>query len=351
MAGTDVIYTLDAASALRDKVAELHPAGVMVITDTTVASKVLPGLELPDHWHVVTFPAGEEHKNLDTCRSLWDAMTRSGMTRKSLVVNIGGGVTTDMGGFAAATFKRGVRFINVPTTLLSAVDAAIGGKTGIDFGGLKNEIGVFAPAEAVVVDAGLFATLPPSQLLSGYGEMVKHALLHSHDTLSETLNLDILQADAAAINSLLEKNIDIKQSIVASDPLERGPRKALNLGHTFGHALESLCIHRGHELPHGIAVVHGLVVAMILSHTIESLPSDYIHILASLIRNNGFSAPAITCDDYPALLALMGHDKKNAIAGRIMFTLISAPGHPLTDVEISSDDIRTALDIYRDLTI
>ncbi|MDE5785903.1 MAG: 3-dehydroquinate synthase [Duncaniella sp.] len=346
---TKVIFTLDAAAALRDTVAETAPSGVTVISDSTVATIVLPSMSLPPDWNIITFPAGEDNKNLDTCTAIWQDMTQSGMTRRSLVVNIGGGVTTDMGGFAAATFKRGARFINIPTTLLCAVDAALGGKTGVDFGGLKNEIGVFAPADAVIVDAGLFGSLPQSHLLSGYGEMLKHSLLHSQEMFAETLALDILDASAAEINRHLELNIAVKSAIVDSDPLERGPRKALNLGHTFGHALESISIGRGHVLPHGIAVVHGLAVAMILSHLEKKLPTEYILHLASLIKQHGFTAPPISCDDYPALIELMGHDKKNAVAGHILFTLLDSPGCPVTDVEISPDLLRTALDIYRDL--
>lgn len=349
MTDTRVIFTLDSAAALRETVARLAPAGVTVIADSTVAEVVLPKLMLPAEWNVVTFPAGEEHKTLDTCTSLWQAMTTGGMTRHSLVINIGGGVTTDMGGFVAATFKRGVRFINLPTTLLCAVDAALGGKTGVDLGGLKNEIGVFAPAEAVIVDSGLFNTLPASQLHSGYGEMLKHALLRSPEMWAETLSLDILEASPEELNRLLEKNIAVKRDIVEADPHERGLRKTLNLGHTFGHALESLCISRGHAIPHGIAVLHGLVVTMILSHTLLGLPSDYIHHLSSLIKQLGASAPGITCDDYPALLDLMSHDKKNVSAGHILFTLLTAPGAPVTDVEITPTTLRTALDIYRDL--
>ncbi|MDE6581457.1 MAG: 3-dehydroquinate synthase, partial [Duncaniella sp.] len=219
----------------------------------------------------------------------------------------------------------------------------------VDFAGLKNEIGVFAPALAVIVDYTLFRTLPPEQLLSGYGEMVKHALLHSPEMFAETAALDILDASPDEINRQLEKNIAVKRDIVAADPLERGLRKALNLGHTFGHALESLSISRGIDLPHGIAVLHGLAVAMILSHMAKGMPSEYIHHIASLIKSRGISAPAITCDDYSALLDLMSHDKKNTEAHRIAFTLLTAPGCPVTDVQISPDDIRTALDIYRDL--
>lgn len=351
MTGTKVIFTLDAASELRDTVESLAPACVAVISDSTVASAVHPALSLPEGWNVITFPAGEDNKNIATCTSIWQSMIMSGITRHSLIVNIGGGVTTDMGGFAAATFKRGVRFINLPTTLLCAVDAALGGKTGVDFGGLKNEIGTFAAAEAVIVDAGLFRTLPPHEMLSGYGEMLKHSLLHSHEMFAETLALDILDATPDQINRHLENSISVKSGIVAADPLERGPRKALNLGHTFGHALEALSIQRGHALPHGIAVVHGLAVAMILSHTVKGLPTDYIHHISSLIRHRGFSAPAISCDDYPELIDMMGHDKKNTVAGHILFTLLDAPGHPATDIEITPDDLRTALDIYRDLIV
>ena len=254
-----------------------------------------------------------------------------------------------MGGFAAATFKRGIRFINVPTTLLSAVDAAVGGKTGINFEGYKNEIGAFAPADAVVISTATFATLPTEELLSGYAEMLKHGLLSSAQDYNELLNFDIVNADLDRLLPLLEKSVRVKERIVEEDPREQGIRRALNLGHTAGHAFESLALEREAPVPHGYAVAWGMLVEMILSHLIEQFPSEELYRYATYLKEHGYGTPAITCDDYPRLLALMSHDKKNDTPDHINFTLLSHPGTPLIDRTADNTLITESLDIFRDL--
>ena len=242
-----ILYTNDIARAVVSLVDEMHPASVHIITDTNVQAKVLPSLSLT--YPVIPTPPGDMAKNIDTLSGIWDCLIRGGATRKSVVINIGGGVVTDMGGFAAATFKRGIRFINVPTTLLSAVDAAVGGKTGINFEGYKNEIGAFAPADAVVISTSTFSALPVTELLSGYAEMLKHGLLSSAATYDELLGFDIVNADLDRLLPLLEKSVRVKERIVTEDPTEKGIRRALNLGHTAGHAFESLALERDTPCP------------------------------------------------------------------------------------------------------
>ena len=224
---------------------EGRPAGqVFVLADEHTHALCLPHLLERAHClhgaHVVTVPAGDEHKTLDTATHVWRYLSEHGATRASLLVNLGGGMVTDLGGFAASTFKRGMDYVNLPTTLLGAVDAATGGKTGVNFLGLKNEIGVFAPARAVLVHVDFLRTLDGRNLLSGFAEMVKHALLDSREAWAEVLRFDLERFDLPALKPLLGRNIAIKERIVAQDPTERGLRKALNLGHTFGHAFESL---------------------------------------------------------------------------------------------------------------
>lgn len=344
-----IFYSLDVSSELRSFVNSLCPKGVFVIADSNVAAKVIPAIGLPAEWNILTFPAGEESKNLTTCMKLWATLTGLKCTRSSLIINIGGGVTTDMGGFVAATFKRGITFINVATTLLGAVDAAIGGKTGVDFEGLKNQIGAFAPASAVFIDSTLFSSLPREELLSGYGEMIKHSLLHSRAMLDEILELDIESVTPGRLNDMLRRNIAVKSAIVKTDPFETGLRKSLNLGHTFGHALETFCLKKGNGIPHGIAVAHGLLVSLILSHIKLGLDSGLIQLIATLLRNRFNSVPAISCKDYEEITGLMAHDKKNIEPGHILFTLLRSPGEPVTDVAVDTETISTALDIYRDL--
>lgn len=342
-----ILYTNSVSEAIRGLVADMKPSSVHIVTDTQVESLVLPrlGLDYP----VISVPPGDECKNLESLSAIWAGLIAQGATRKSLVINIGGGVVTDMGGFAAATFKRGIRFINVPTTLLSAVDAAVGGKTGINFEGFKNEIGAFAPADAVVISTMLFSTLPSEELLSGYAEMLKHGLLSSAKDYADLLAFDILDADLDRLLPLLEKSVRVKERIVEEDPREQGIRRALNLGHTAGHAFESLAIRKGKPIPHGHAVAFGMLVEMILSHTTAAFPSAELYRYANYLKEQGYGTPDITCDDYPALVELMHHDKKNDTPDKINFTLLAAPGRVLIDRTVPEADILAALDIFRDL--
>ncbi len=342
-----ILYTNDVAASIISLTTDMHPASVHIVTDSNVAQCVLPHLSLK--YPVITVPPGDESKNIESLSGIWRSLIEGGATRKSVIINIGGGVVTDMGGFAAATFKRGIRFINVPTTLLSAVDAAVGGKTGINFDGFKNEIGSFAPADAVVISTILFRTLPKTELLSGYAEMLKHALLSSEEDYRELLAYDILSTDLATLLPLLEKSVKVKERIVTEDPKEHWIRRALNLGHTAGHAFESLALHKKRPVPHGYAVAWGMLVEMILSHTIEGYPSAELQTYAHYLKENGYGTPAISCEDYPSLIELMRHDKKNDTPGQINFTLLSLPGSPLIDRTASAEEITTALDIFRDL--
>ncbi len=342
-----ILYTNDISRAVTSLVDEMHPATVHIITDSNVEREVLPKLDLP--YPVIVTEPGDVAKNLDSLSHIWSELINGGATRKSLVINIGGGVVTDMGGFAAATFKRGIRFINVPTTLLSAVDAAVGGKTGINFNGFKNEIGAFAPADAVVISTSTFATLPCVELLSGYAEMLKHGLLSSEEDYNELLAFDIVNADLDRLLPLLEKSVKVKERIVEEDPREQGIRRALNLGHTAGHAFESLALERNAAVPHGYAVAWGILVEMILSNFAEQFPSAELYRYANYLKEHGYGTPAITCDDYPRLLALMSHDKKNDTPDHINFTLLSRPGTPLIYRTATPDHITESLDIFRDL--
>ncbi len=342
-----ILYTNNVSDAIISLVNELSPVSVHIVTDENVERKVLPLLAL-DYPRIVV-KAGDEHKNIESLTHIWSGLIAQGATRHSLVINIGGGVVTDMGGFAAASFKRGIRFINVPTTLLSAVDAAVGGKTGVNFQGYKNEIGAFAPADAVVISTVLFNTLPREELLSGYAEMIKHGLLSSADDYAELLKFDIVDADMDSLLPLLEKSVKVKERIVEEDPKEHGIRRALNLGHTAGHAFEGLALERESPMPHGYAVAFGMLVEMILSHTVAGYPSSELYRYANYLKENGYGSPAVDCNDYDALVEYMRHDKKNTTRETINFTLLSAPGKPLIDRTASEDEIRAALDIFRDL--
>ena len=259
---SQIIFTDSLAPVLAETVAASRADRCVIITDTNVArllpDDILPGTER------ITIAAGDSNKTIAAASDVWEAMTRAGLSRHSLAVNIGGGMVTDLGGFAAATYKRGIRCVNVATTVLGAVDAAVGGKTGVNFAGLKNQIGVFSQPQAVIVCPAFFATLPPEEILSGYGEVLKHALLDGPDTLAEALRTDPVALAPQRLGAIVEKSMKVKIAVTAADPFEKGLRKALNLGHTAGHALEELALERRRPVPHGISVAHGLVTALVL---------------------------------------------------------------------------------------
>ncbi|MBD5414921.1 MAG: 3-dehydroquinate synthase [Bacteroides sp.] len=342
-----LIFTNEVDRALANLIEEMKPAGVFFIADSNTRP-IADGLNRFGAT-VIEIAAGDDNKNLTTLSAVWETLSTSGATRRSLLVNIGGGMVTDLGGFAAATFKRGIRFINVATTLLGAVDAAVGGKTGVNFLHFKNEIGAFAPADAVIISTRFFATLPSAELRSGFAEMLKHGLISSQETYRRLLAFDIARADLDALLPLLEENVNVKRTIVELDPREQGIRKALNLGHTAGHAFESLAMERQRPIPHGFAVAHGLLVEMVLSNLLLGFPSEELHRVAALLREAYAPAPLLSCSDYDALVELMRHDKKNASRQQINFTLLRHPGEPVIDSTVNAETIRGALDIYRDL--
>ncbi len=341
--GQNLIYTNDVQAAIERLTASTDYNLTVWIADVNTAS-LLP---TPPR-HLITIPDGDENKTLATVTRVWDEMERMGATRHSLVINLGGGMVTDLGGFAAATFKRGVRFINVPTTLLSAVDAAVGGKTGINYHELKNEIGTFAPAIDVIISTRFFDTLPIEEMKSGFAEVIKHAMLSDRDEFHRLLDHDFnAPIDHDDLLERLRRSVQVKVDIVARDPNEQGERKALNLGHTIGHAFESLAIKRGKPVPHGYAVAWGLVTEAVLSHIKLKFPSEDVHLLGNFMRDNYREFP-FTCDDYDELLELMRHDKKSR-DGEITCTLLTTIGDYRIDQTVTPDDVTAALDILRDL--
>lgn len=317
---------------------------LFVLTDTTTRRlcwplvATLPCMAAAQH---ITIPDTDTHKTLDTVVTVWQALQQGGATRHTLLICLGGGMVTDLGGFAASTFKRGITYINLPTTLLAMVDASVGGKTGINFGGLKNEIGVFAPAATVILDTTFLRTLDTPNRLSGYAEMLKHGLISDPDHLAT-----LLRATPESVDSqLVGQSVAVKQHIVDTDPHEQGIRKALNLGHTIGHAFESLALTR-RPILHGYAVAYGLVCELWLSALRCGFPTATLHQVATYIRQH-YGQPDYTCDDYPTLLSLMRHDKKNT-GDTINFTLLTAVGKVRIDQTATQEEIRAALDFLRE---
>lgn len=339
----NLIFTNDVEAAIEWLTASGDHNTTVWIADVNTA-RLLP---IPPE-RLITIPDGDGNKTLDTVTHVWDEMERMGVTRHSLVINLGGGMVTDLGGWAAATFKRGVRFINVPTTLLGAVDAAVGGKTGINYHGLKNEIGSFAPATDVIISTRFFDTLPLEEMKSGFAEVIKHAMLSDRDEFMRLLGHDFgAPIDHDQLLERLRHSVKVKADIVARDPNEQGERMALNLGHTVGHAMESLATKRGKSIPHGYAVAWGLVTEAVLSHMKTGFPSADVHRLGAFVRDNYRGFP-FTCDDYDELLSLMSHDKKSR-DGELTCTLLADIGDYRTGQTVTHDDMTAALDILRDL--
>lgn len=350
-----VIIANQLEKALAEAVSECKPDRIFVLVDETTERLCLPLVKdfpcLQQAETIVILP-GDQHKNLESVVQVWQSLQQKGATRHSLLVNLGGGMVTDLGGFAASTFKRGMHLINIPTTLLSMVDASVGGKTGFNFGGLKNEIGVFRNASSVILDTVFLKTMDAENLLSGYAEMLKHGLICSQPTgegntsmLGELLAFDVEQPDLDVLKRMVAESVEVKQRIVLEDPEEHGLRKALNLGHTIGHAFESLALQRKPVL-HGYAVAWGLVCELYLSVAKTGFPTALMRQVAGFVFDHYGRMP-ITCNDYPALLELMTHDKKN-VAGRINFTLLGGVGDIRINQTATKEEIEEALDFYRE---
>ena len=295
---------------------------------------------------MITIAPSDEAKNISTLTKVWSALQEGGASRHSLMVNLGGGMVTDLGGFAASTFKRGMAYINIPTTLLAQVDASVGGKTGINFGGLKNEIGVFNCASSVILSSAFLRTLDKENLLSGYAEMLKHGLLSTKENWAELLCFDITNPDFNTLQMLVAKSVAIKEDIVNIDPTEKGIRKALNLGHTSGHALESLALEEGRTILHGYAVAWGLMMELYLSAKKCSFPAKEMHQLENFVKEH-YGKFLYECKHYDTLYKYMTHDKKNE-NGNINFTLMGAIGDIRINQTATKDEIEEMLDYYRE---
>lgn len=322
---------------------------LFVLTDEHTIQLCLPMLdpiEAIANAGKIVISAGDTNKTLENLSHIWKHLTENGATRHSLMINLGGGMVTDIGGFAAATFKRGIKYINIPTTLLGAVDAAVGGKTGINFGGFKNEIGAFHHAEHVLISSHFFASLNREDILSGYAEMLKHALIHSEMEWRELLKLDVENIDYEWLNDAVFRSVSIKEDVVEKDPFERNIRKALNLGHTIGHAFESFAIETERPVLHGYAVAWGIIAELYLSNRICGFPKEKLQETIRFIHRN-YGSFLINCDDYELLHEIMKHDKKNE-SSAVNFTLLSDIGEIQINQTADKELIFEALDFYRD---
>ena len=265
---SNIVFSQHVGSELR-KIVEKYPEGKMfLLTDRTAAGYCLPIVQsVLDEFNIkqIAIPSGEENKTIQSVGLVWDFLSNNGADRKSLLINIGGGMLTDLGGFAASTFKRGLDFINIPTTLLAQVDASLGGKTGFNFNGLKNEIGVFMEPNSVIINTNFLKTIDHQNFLSGYAEMLKHGLIKSREHWQELLAYDLEIINYDALQEIIAHSVAIKEWHVLNDLTEQNIRKALNFGHTIGHAFESYAMKTGRPILHGYAVVYGMIAELYLS--------------------------------------------------------------------------------------
>ena len=373
-------------SQLSDIIAKYPCDQIFVLLDSNLSASLYEGYTkdkrrinegLPLEYPNLSVSAVEANKTLQTVQTIWDFLLEHHATRHALLINIGGGVITDLGGFAAATYKRGIDYVNIPTTLLAMVDAAHGGKTGVNYGGLKNQIGVFRQPVATIIDPDFLTTLDTRTFLSGYAELLKTALLDSNDFLSQAISFledyvssnDFSALPTGVIRQLISRAVSIKQRIVAADPTETGLRKALNLGHTIGHALEALNILLGEAgltasgspqgslkwgdrkrsysasgLLHGYAVLYGLVAELYLSRLLLPDFDDNLLRQLSRILIDVYGKPTCSCRDYDRLIELMRSDKKNTSADAINFTLLRKAGDPVINQVATPSQIREALE-------
>jgi 3-dehydroquinate synthase len=289
---------------------------------------------------VIMLPAGEENKVLEVCFQVWETLTEAGFERHDLLINLGGGMVTDLGGFVASVYKRGLAFINIPTSLLGMVDAAVGGKTGIDFAGFKNQIGTFATPLATYIDTGFLHTLPATEWANGFAELLKHALISDQALWEELSKIQNIPQELRS--ETIQQGVQIKVHIVGQDPTETGLRKILNFGHTIGHALESYYLQTETPLAHGHAVAIGLLLESKLSVGLSSLSKEEFLSIETLIRNTyALQIP----NDAQAIWALMQQDKKNEM-GEVRICLLTRIGSCIFDQKLTFEDFNQVLSGY-----
>ena len=343
-----VIISTHLENELVTALSECEHDKLFVLTDTTTEELCLPVLQkfycMKDAQVISILPT-DMAKNIESLMLVWQGLQKGGASRHSCLVNLGGGMVTDLGGFAASTFKRGINFINIPTTLLAMVDASVGGKTGINFGGLKNEIGVFNDSKYVILDAEFLKTLDAENICSGYAEMLKHGLISTEEMWEELVSFDLEKPDLKQLQRMVGDSVKVKERIVEQDPHEKGIRKALNLGHTFGHAFESWALKRNPIL-HGYAVAFGLIPELYLSVAKTGFPVEKMRQTVQYIKEY-YGTLDITCDDYDELIELMHHDKKNQ-NGIINFTMLGGIGDIRINQTATTEEIKEALDFFRD---
>ena len=345
-----IIYTRSPQTELGAWIEKYEPGKVFLATEKKVDEIWMPQFDdffQSEGIKKVVIPAGENNKKLESVEKIWKFLSQNGADRKSLLINIGGGMLTDLAGFAASTFKRGLDFLNVPTTLLSQVDASVGGKTGINFNGLKNEVGTFKEPVAVIINTDFLKTIDRENFISGYAEMIKHGLIKSPEHLDELKIFDFKNIDYNQLQEIIRHSVEVKKYFVANDFQEGGIRKALNFGHTAGHAFESLAMEQNRPVLHGYAVAYGMITELFLSEKKCGFPTNELtKLVVWLLKIYG--KLQIEKSDFERLFELMTHDKKNE-SGRINFTLLPKIGEIAINQNCEKELIFDALNFYKNI--
>jgi 3-dehydroquinate synthase len=320
---------------------------VIILTDTNLSESILPRFlaHISAPTAVIEIPPGEMAKNVDTLQKIWGELVAVGADRKSLLINLGGGVIGDLGGFAASTFMRGIDFVQVPTTLLAQVDASIGGKVAIDFGGIKNSIGAFNQPMAVLIDPSVLRTLPRRELVSGFAEIIKHGAILDASYFQSATRSPVWECSDEQLQSLILRSCELKQSVVEGDEKESGCRKILNFGHTFGHAIEALHLEASLPMTHGEAVALGMLFESQLSHRIGLLAKHDVDQIRFALEMQGLPTHCTEQWSYEAILEKMQKDKKNSL-GKIRWSLIDRIGSCRFDVEVPDQEVRATLETW-----
>ncbi|NJX15146.1 3-dehydroquinate synthase [Tamlana crocina] len=335
-------------TSLNQHLKEQNFSKVFILVDENTHEHCLPKflskLSTNTEIEIIEIESGEINKTIDTCVGVWNTLSELNADRKSLLINIGGGVITDLGGFVACTFKRGIAYINVPTTLLSMVDASVGGKTGVDLGVLKNQIGVISNPHQVLIDTEYLDTLPQNQMRSGLAEMLKHGLITGEDYWNNFLNLSNLSLED--LDRLIHESVIIKKNVVEQDPFENGLRKTLNFGHTLGHAVESYFLSHPEKttLLHGEAIVVGMILECYISSILLGFPEKLVDDIKDLFLGY-YGKVTIEQSDYSPIIDLLKYDKKNS-HGSINFVLLEAIGKCKLDCTVDEALIIEAFGYY-----
>lgn len=341
------IYVGSISNQLNSFVQQGNYSKIFILVDENTEKHCLPlvreSLDIQD-LQVITISAGEVYKHIGTCQDIWSDLMKGNADRQSLMINLGGGVIGDMGGFCASTFKRGMDFIQLPTTLLSQVDASIGGKLGIDFQQIKNSIGLFQNPRAVFIDPEFLKTLSFEEVRSGFAEVIKHGLIADKKEWEKIIKLENL--DQVNWTEFIIPSLHVKKRIVEQDPLEKGIRKALNFGHTIGHAFEGYALETTKPLLHGEAVAAGMITEAFLSHTMIGLPEESLKEITEFLTST-YELYAFDKDLYPTLIELMQQDKKNE-HGKINFSLLPALGAVEVNQTCTAGQIAEGIDYFNE---